>query len=100
MCFDIHQTDKLAIFVEDMRRLEVECRPPCVNASEAEFSVERAGEGHAVRYALGALKGVGEKAMEQLVEERRAKGPFKSLDDLTHPVHPPPPNPPQTPSLA
>ncbi|HLL59246.1 MAG TPA: DUF655 domain-containing protein, partial [Allosphingosinicella sp.] len=105
MCFDMSQTDKLSIFVEDMRRLDVACLPPSINASEAEFSVEplptvpaQAGtqpgllpsqeHKHAVRYALGALKGVGEKAMEHLVEERRAKGPFKSLDDFADRVDP------------
>jgi DNA polymerase-3 subunit alpha len=88
MCFDMAQTDKLAIFVEDMRRLEVRCLPPSINASEAEFSVEPHGEGHAVRYALGALKGVGGKAMEQLVDERRAKGRFKSLDQFAERVDP------------
>jgi DNA polymerase-3 subunit alpha len=105
MCFDMAQTDKLAIFVEDMRRLDVACLPPSINASEAEFSVEelasvpaKAGtqagllpsqeHKHAVRYALGALKGVGEKAMEQLVEERRTNGRFKSLDDFAERVDP------------
>jgi DNA polymerase-3 subunit alpha len=105
MCFDMSQTDKLSIFVEDMRRLDVACLPPSINASEAEFDVEelpsvpaKAGiqtgllpsQEHkfAVRYALGALKGVGEKAMEQLVEERRANGPFKSLDDFAERVDP------------
>jgi DNA polymerase-3 subunit alpha len=88
MCFDIHQTDKLAIFTDDMRRMEVLCLPPSINASEAEFSVEEAGEGLAVRYALGALKGVGEKAMEQLVEERRQGGRFESLEDFAERVDP------------
>ncbi|HEY0414206.1 MAG TPA: DNA polymerase III subunit alpha [Allosphingosinicella sp.] len=88
MCFDIHQTDKLAIFVDDMRRMEIACLPPSINASEAEFAVEPTGEGLAVRYALGALKGVGEKAMEQMVEERRANGRFKSLDDFAERVDP------------
>ncbi len=88
MCFDTGQTDKLAIFVDDMRRLDVPCLPPSINASEAEFAVEEHGEGHAVRYGLGALKGVGEKAMEQLVEERRAKGRFKSLEDFAERVDP------------
>jgi DNA polymerase-3 subunit alpha len=89
MCFDMTQTDKLSIFVEDMRRLEVACLPPCINASEAEFSVEHQPDGErAVRYALGALKGVGEKAMEQLVEERRANGRFASLDDFAERVNP------------
>jgi DNA polymerase-3 subunit alpha len=89
MCFDMHQTDKLAIFIDDMRRLEVECLPPSVNDSEAEFAVEDNGDGRlAVRYALGALKGVGEKAMEQLVDERRTKGRFESLDDFAERVDP------------
>jgi DNA polymerase-3 subunit alpha len=42
----------------------------------------------AVRYALGALKGVGEKAMEQLVEERRATRSFRTLDDFAERVDP------------
>ncbi|MBV9884306.1 MAG: DNA polymerase III subunit alpha [Sphingomonadaceae bacterium] len=117
MCFDMHQTDKLAIFVDDMRRMGLECLPPSINESEAEFSVEELpspsgegqgvgdvsrsdaiittptptpplkGRGFAVRYALGALKGVGEKAMEQLVVERQA-GPFQSLDDFAARIDP------------
>src|SRR4051794_2843050 len=88
MCFDMHQTDKLAIFVDDMRRMEVLCLPPSINASEAEFAVENAGERLAVRYALGALKGVGEKAMEQLVEERRDNGRFRALEDFAERIDP------------
>ena len=88
MCFDMAQTDKLAIFVDDMRRMGTLCLPPSINASEAEFAVERTDDGLAVRYALGALKGVGEKAMEQLVEERRAHGPFRDLDDFAGRVDP------------
>jgi DNA polymerase III subunit alpha len=84
MSFDLALTDKLALFVEDMRRGEVECLPPCINASQASFSVED----DKVRYALGALKGVGEKAMEALVAEREAKGPFKSLDDFADRIDP------------
>ncbi len=84
MSFDLTQTDKLALFVEDMRRGEIECLPPCINASQAAFSVE---DGK-VRYALGALKGVGEKAMEALVAERVANGPFKSLDDFADRIDP------------
>ncbi|GAA4775730.1 DNA polymerase III subunit alpha [Stakelama sediminis] len=88
MSFDMHQTDKLAIFVDDMKRLNIVCAPPDVNASEAAFSVEQEGDGLAVRYALAALKGVGERAMELLVEERRAKGAFRSLDDFARRVDP------------
>ncbi|MGZ8347863.1 MAG: helix-hairpin-helix domain-containing protein, partial [Allosphingosinicella sp.] len=76
------------IFVEDMRRLDVACLAPSINVSEAEFSVEEHGDGRAVRYALGALKGVGERAMEQLVVERKANGPFRSLDDFAGRIDP------------
>jgi DNA polymerase-3 subunit alpha len=84
MSFDIHQTDKLALFVEDMRRSDIECLAPDVNASEAAFSVEE----NKVRYALGALKGVGEKAMEGLVEERQANGSFTGLEDFAARIDP------------
>ncbi|RDE06092.1 DNA polymerase III subunit alpha [Sphingomonas aracearum] len=88
MCYDIHLTDKLAIFSDDMRRSGIKALPPCVNASEAEFSVEQSEEGVAVRYALGALKGVGEGAMEKLVAEREAKGVFRDIDDFARRVDP------------
>jgi len=84
MSFDMALTDKLAIFVEDMRRGGIECLPPDINTSRAHFTVENG----AVRYALGALKGVGEKAMEALVEEREREGSFVSLEDLASRIDP------------
>jgi len=84
MSFDVALTDKLAMFVEDMRRGAIECLPPDINASREHFTVENG----AVRYALGALKGVGEKAMESLVEERERGGPFSSLEDFAARVDP------------
>ena len=88
MSFDMAQTDKLGLFVEDIRRSGIECLSPDVNASEAAFSVEDGPKGLSVRYALGALKGVGEKAMEALVIEREANGPFASLDDFAARIDP------------
>ena len=84
MSFDRALTDKLSIFVEDMRRGGIECLPPDINASHAHFTVDDG----AVRYALGALKGVGEKAMESLVEERERGGPFATLEDLAARIDP------------
>jgi DNA polymerase-3 subunit alpha len=82
MCFDMHQSEKLSIFVDDMRRNNVALAGPDINHSVAEFTVERTHDGYAVRYALAGLRNVGEKAMEQIVEERETKGAFASLDDL------------------
>jgi len=96
MAFDIHQTDKLTVFVDDMRRTGVACLPPDINMAGADFTVERIEQeegadprlAYAVRYALGGLKGVGEKAMELLVEERTRGGPFLSLDDFADRIEP------------
>ncbi|HEU0067398.1 MAG TPA: DNA polymerase III subunit alpha [Sphingomonas sp.] len=87
MCYDMALTDKLGIFVEDARRMGVRVLQPCVNASQPDFDVDVTPDGLAVRYALGALKSVGEGAMERLVEERNA-GDFKSLDDIAKRVDP------------
>ncbi|WP_373475100.1 DNA polymerase III subunit alpha [Sphingorhabdus sp.] len=89
MCFDMHQTDKLGIFIDDMRRLGITCLAPDINRSEAEYIVESDGEGGlAVRYALGGIKNVGERAMEVLVTERETAGPFTSLDDFANRADP------------
>ncbi|HOB13504.1 MAG TPA: DNA polymerase III subunit alpha [Novosphingobium sp.] len=82
MCFDMHQSEKLSIFVDDMRRGGVALEGPDINRSEAEFSVEPTDEGYAVRYALAGIRNVGEKAMDAIVAEREANGRFASLEDL------------------
>jgi DNA polymerase-3 subunit alpha len=82
MCFDLGQTDKLCVFADDMRRLGVACLPPSIAESAADFTVEAHGGGLAVRYALGALRGVGERAMADLVADRDARGPFRSIEDF------------------
>ncbi len=82
MCFDMHQSEKLAVFVDDMRRNGIEIAGPDINASEAEFMVERTEQGYAVRYALAGIRNVGEKAMDAIVAEREAHGRFSDLEDL------------------
>ena len=82
MCFDMHQSEKMALFVDDARRHGIAIAPPCLNRSEAEFTVEQTDEGYAVRYALAGIRNVGEKAMEAVVAERVANGPFRNLKDL------------------
>lgn len=84
MSYDIHQTDKLCLFAEDLRRSGLELLPPDVNRSRADFNVED----NKVRYALGALKGVGEGAMKSLVDEREQTGPFNSLDEFAERIDP------------
>ena len=84
MCFDMHQSEKLSVFIDDARRQRVPIvvNGPDMNRSEAEFTVEQTEAGYAVRYALAGIRNVGEKAMDAIVSEREANGPFTALDDL------------------
>ncbi|MEP3295106.1 MAG: DNA polymerase III subunit alpha [Pseudoruegeria sp.] len=88
---DIHLTDKLAVYAEEVRKptdregLGLKIIPPCVNRSLATFSVH---EGHLV-YALGALKNVGADAMGLVVNGRTVDGvdkPFATLFDVARRV--------------
>ncbi|MCH8212452.1 MAG: DNA polymerase III subunit alpha [Proteobacteria bacterium] len=89
MTMDIHNTDKLGTFRHELAHLGVALLPPDINASDAVFTVERDGDGPgAIRYALAAVKNVGEAAMEQVVAERRANGPFKDLFDFAGRLNP------------
>jgi DNA polymerase-3 subunit alpha len=83
MTYDMGNTDKLNVFRQELERLGVPLLPPDVNASQAEFGVERQHDGGpAIRYALAAVKNVGAAAMAALVVERETDGPFKDLGDL------------------
>jgi DNA polymerase-3 subunit alpha len=89
MTFDINDTDKLNFFRQELERLGIRLLPPDIQTSDAAFSVERLPDGgDAVRYALAALKGVGEAGMRALVRARAAGGPFASLGDLVARVEP------------
>ena len=82
MSLDMGNTDKLAVFFQEARRMGVEVRLPDINFSGADFTVE---EG-AVRYALGAIKGVGKPAMLSVEAARATGGPFKDLQDFAERV--------------
>jgi DNA polymerase-3 subunit alpha len=85
MTLDLSNTDKLNLFRQEVDRLGFRTLPPDINRSEAVFSVEYpdgpAGKG-CVRYALAAVRNVGLAAMEAVVAERTANGPFASLWDF------------------
>lgn len=84
MSLDLHNTDKLAAFFQEAKRLKISVLAPDVNSSTADFDV-RDG---AVVYALGALKGVGLEAMKNLVRLREDTGPFADLHDMAERVDP------------
>ena len=84
MTWDLGNTDKLAIFKQEVDKMGIKLLPPDVNRSLPVFKVE----GKNIRYALAALKGVGEHAMVSLVNERDNSGEFKSLDNFVSRIDP------------
>ncbi len=75
---DLDKTDKIANLIEDCRAMGLAILPPDINRSAYRFQVEQG----AIRYGLGAIKGVGHGAIDNLVDIRRRRGAFGSLRDL------------------
>ena len=65
--------------IDDCRRMGIEVLLPNINEGHVDFRVACAGKIH---FGLGAIKGVGFKAVEAIVKARELKGPFQSLDDF------------------
>ncbi len=84
MSLDLGNTDKLNAYRQELERLRIPLLPPDINRSEPAFAVENGGKDGrpAIRYALAAVKGVGEQAMAAIVAERNARGRFKDLFDF------------------
>jgi len=75
-------SDKIKEFVDDIRRAGMTIRTPDVNRSMRYFGVETGDvEGGAIRYGLGAIKGVGSRVADAIAEERE-NGPYTSIEDL------------------
>ncbi|MEZ5955272.1 MAG: DNA polymerase III subunit alpha, partial [Hyphomonas sp.] len=84
MSLDLGNTDKLAAFFQEARRLKIPVLAADVNSSTADFDVR---DGSIV-YALGALKGVGLEAMKHVVEIRTRDGQFRDIYEFAERVDP------------
>jgi len=83
MTQDMGNTDKLAMLRQELQRMNLVLLPPDINRSIPRFSVEFMPDGSkAIRYALAALKGVGEEAMKRVLTEREENGPFADIYDF------------------
>ncbi|MFO0449139.1 MAG: DNA polymerase III subunit alpha [Pseudomonadota bacterium] len=76
---DMDKTDKVVTFIDECEAIGLKVLPPDVNASIYRFTV---ADDRTIRYGLGAVKGVGEQAVEAILEERRRNGPFQDVVDL------------------
>ncbi len=80
MSLDITNTDKLQFFKDECCKMGITVLPPDINHSKADFIVE---DGK-IRYALAAIKGVGDANMKAIVSEREKHGLFKDISDFIH----------------
>ncbi|MBX7094402.1 MAG: DNA polymerase III subunit alpha [Flavobacteriales bacterium] len=71
---------KVTFFMEECRRMKIPVLGPSVNESELKFTVNDSG---AIRFGLGAIKGVGENAVEAIVQTRKTEGKYSSIFDFT-----------------
>ena len=80
----MESSDRITEHVDDARRQNIEVMAPDVNSSEVEFAVV----GDKIAFGMGAIKGVGENALQAIVDARNEGGPFKDIFDLTERVDP------------
>ncbi len=81
---NLSNIDKITFFMEEAKRMGLKVLGPDVNESLHQFSVNTKGE---IRFGMGAVKGVGENAVESLIAERDTQGPFKNLMDFVSRVN-------------
>ncbi len=76
---DMDNTDKVVILIEECRQMKLTVLPPTINVSNYRFTANNENQ---IVYGLGAIKGVGEAAIEDMIKEREANGAFLDLYDL------------------
>ena len=90
-----NDTDKVALYVADCRRMGIDVRPPSVNTSGWDFTIEDLPDGkNAIRFGLGAVKNVGHGPVNAILEARKPGGtstggeihPFADINDFARRV--------------
>jgi len=84
MTHSIGQIEKIAFFVEECKRMNLKVLGPDVNESAKTFDVNKKGQ---IRFGLGAVKGTGEAAVANIIEEREKNGLFKDIWDFAKRVN-------------
>ncbi len=76
MTADLQNTDRLVTLKDDCRQLGLRLLAPDINLSGYQFTV---GDADTILYGLGAIKGVGRAAVESLIADREANGPYRNI---------------------
>lgn len=78
---EMQNTDNVVFLIDDCRHNGLEVLPPSVNMSLYHF---HASDERTIVYGLGAIKGVGEQAMQSVIDSRQKEGPYRDLFDFCH----------------
>ena len=76
---NMNDIKQVTFFMEEAKRMKLKVLGPDVNESYYKFSVNK---DNAIRFGMGAIKGVGHGAVKTIVEERKSEGPYRSIFDL------------------
>ncbi len=79
MSSELDNTDKIVVFIEECRSMKLDYKLPSVNEGEYMFTVNARGQ---IVYGLGAIKGLGEGPVENIIAARDQGGAFKNLFDF------------------
>jgi len=79
MSADMDNTEKVVTYVDDAKTMGLDIVPPDVNRGEYKFTID--GD-KTIIYGIGAIKGVGEFAIQSIVEERKKSGSYRDLFDF------------------
>ncbi|EAK3647017.1 DNA polymerase III subunit alpha [Campylobacter lari] len=83
-----NNVDKVAKYIEEMKRMNIKLLPPSVNKAQREFSATKLEDGsEAIIYGLGAIKSVGIPAIENIISIRKEEG-FSDFDDFISLIDP------------
>ncbi|MCR2057124.1 DNA polymerase III subunit alpha [Campylobacter helveticus] len=78
-----NKVEKVAVYIEEMKKMNIKLLPPNINKAISEFSAIKQDDGtEAIVYGLGAIKSVGRPAIENILELRAKNGNFKDLHDF------------------
>ena len=81
---NISRIDEITKLMDECKAMGVQVLGPDVNESAKKFSVNHCGD---IRFGLGAVKGVGDNAVQSIIEERTKNGPYLSIYDFVQRVN-------------
>ena len=81
---EMSNMDRVVILINECRKLKIEVDPPDINVSDINF---RPVDNNTISFGLNAIKNVGTKALEQIIEGRNEYGKFDSIFDFTSNVN-------------